>query len=193
MKKGTKIALWSILLIIVVGFIVADTVVSSIATRSTNSALATMPGSEASVGRVHIRLFSGTAAVEDVNYRHFGEAAKGSTGDPGVTLHIDRIELGHVFWTKLLRKEVLVTSLRFVRPQMELWLDEKHPELSFPVFENDTTAQNKIAEYFRIALMKLQVEDASFALHSVRTQLDLQAENCSLTVRDLAYDSVFTY
>ena len=193
MKKGTKIALWSILLIVVVGFIVADTVVSSIATRSTNSALATMPGSEASVGRVHIRLFSGTAAVEDVNYRHFGEAAKGSKGDPGVTMHIDRIELGHVFWTKLLRKEVLVTSLRFVRPQMELWLDEKHPELSFPVFENDTTAQNKIAEYFRITLMKLQVEDAAFALHSVRTQLDLQAENCSLTVRELAYDSVFTY
>lgn len=193
MKKGTKIALWTLLILVAIGFIVADAVLSSIATRSVNSALATMPGSEVSVGAVHVRLFSGTAAVHDIQYRHFGEAAKGCKQDPGVTVHIDRIELGHVFWTKLLKKEVLVSSLRFIRPQMELWLDEEHPELSFPVFENDTTAQNKIARYFSVALMKLQIENASFALHSVRTQLDVQADSCSITVHDLAYDSIFHY
>lgn len=193
MKKGAKITLIVILVVLVVGILIADNVVSSIATQSANKALATMPGSEASVGAIHVRLFSGTAAVEDIHYRHMGEAAKGSKADPGVEVHIDRIELGHVFWTKLMKKELLVHSLHIVRPQMELWMDEEHPELSFPVFENDTTAQNKIAEYFSFALMKFEIEDASLALHSVRTQLDIQAEGCSLTVRGLAYDSTFHY
>ena len=193
MKKGTKITLIVILIVLAAGVLVADAVISPIATRSANNALATMPGSEASVGAIRLRLFSGTATIEDVRYSHYGETAKGSTKNPGVEVHIDRIEIGHVFWTKLMNKEILVHSLRIVRPKMELWLDEEHPELSFPVFENDTTAQNKIAEYFSVALMKLQVDDASLALHSVRTQLDVQAEGCSLTVKGLAYDSTFHY
>ena len=43
MKKGAKITLIVIPVVLVVGILIADNVVSSIATRSANKALATMP------------------------------------------------------------------------------------------------------------------------------------------------------
>jgi hypothetical protein len=195
MKRGTKIALIVLAVVLGIGivlFISADVVVSHIALKQVNKALASLPEGEASCGGIEVRLFSGTAAVKDLRFDYRGEpVSRRDTVRPGASIHVDRIEIGRVFYSMLMNKELLVYGLEIDRPQVELWMDEKHPELCFPAFPQDTTPKEFPLK--RAELLHFHLKNASLALHSVRTKLDVQVDSCSLAVHHLAYDSVFHY
>ena len=195
MKKGTKITLIVLGALVALGiilFIGADVWVSRIAMRKVNQALTTLPEGKATCGLIQVRLFSGTVGVDDIRFDFRGEPVHkhDSTSRPGVSIHVEHIELGRIFYAMLLKKEVLVSDLRVTRPRVELWLDEKHSEHCFPKIEMDTTLKFPLN---RAELINLHVKNAAFAMHSVRTKLDLGVDSCSLEAHHLAYDSVFHY
>ena len=190
MKKGTKIfliVLGIVLGIGAVGFITADVIVTYVVKQQVNNALAQMPAEygEVSYDGIHVRLFSGTAGIHNIRYAYKPENA------PGVEIKVGHIEVGRLFYTPLIHKKVIVSDLRIFDPSIELWMDEKHPELCFPKFPEDTT--HKPFPLKRAELLNLRIYDACFALHSVRTKLDVVADTLSLTVHNLAFDSVFHY
>ena len=136
---------------------------------------------------------------------HAEEARAGQM--PGVDMSVERIEIGPLAFTKLWDRQVLFESARVIRPRVELWMDEEHPELSFPSYEkkepSECTIQLKQKIQERLpegeslilltALRHAQIENASLALHSTRTQLDVVADSCSLAVNDLSYDKTFHF
>ena len=196
MKKGTKITLivlGSIFAFIGVLFIVADLMLSTLLTKEVNKALAELPGCEASVGDIDLRFFSGTADVTDLHFAYRGEPlSEKDTVAPGFIAHVDRIAVGRILYSLLLDKQIYINDVRIVRPSVELWLDEKHPELSFPQFKDTTLRQG--GEWLKRAeLDKLHIKNAAFSLHSLSSKLDLAADTVSLSVRDLVYDSTFHY
>lgn len=136
---------------------------------------------------------------------HAEEARAGQM--PGVDMSVERIEIGPLAFTKLWDRQVLFESARVIRPRVELWMDEEHPELCFPSYEkkepSERTVQLKQKIQERLpegeslilltALRHAQIENASLALHSTRTQLDVVADSCSLAVNDLSYDKTFHF
>ena len=206
MKKGTKIFLIVLGIIFGIGvlaFIGADIAVTHVVKKQLDKALASMPAEygEVSYDGLQIRLFSGTAGISDIRYTYKGEGLPvtgyGKNGKikaesaPGVEIRIGHIEIGRLFYAPLLAKEVLVSDIRIFDPSIELWMDEKHPELCFPKLPEDTV--HKPFPLKRAELMNLRIYDACFALHSVRTKLDVVADTLSLTVHDLIYDSLLHY
>lgn len=198
MKKVTKITLIVVASILAVGaalFIGADVVLSRIATREVNKVLATLPFDTASCGGITVRVFSGTASVNDIrlSYRGAPIIHKKDTVYPGADISVDHINVGHIFYSMLLKKQVLVHDIHVVRPQVELWMDEKHPELCFPEMPKDTAQDSVAFPLNRAELMHFHLKYASLALHSIRTKLDVVVDSCSLSVHDLAFDSTFHY
>ncbi len=136
---------------------------------------------------------------------HAEEARAGQM--PGVDMSVERIEIGPLAFTKLWDRQVLFESACVIRPRVELWMDEEHPELCFPSYEkkepSERTVQLKQKIQERLpegeslilltALRHAQIENASLALHSTRTQLDVVADSCSLAVNDLSYDKIFHF
>ena len=195
MKKGSKVTLLVlgiIAAIIGIAFLCADIIVSYTVNREVNISLADLPGCEASCGDIHLRFFSGTASVKDLHFSYRGEQEGKDKMAPGIDIHVDRVDVGRVFYTLLLKKRLLVSDVRIKHPQVELWLDENQPERCFPQIKDQGLEKaNNQFDFFK--LMAFHLKDADFKLHSVRTPLDLEVEGCSLTVHDLMYDSVFTY
>lgn len=136
---------------------------------------------------------------------HADEARAGKS--PGVDMRVEGIEIGPLAFNKLWDREVLFECARVIRPEVELWMDEEHPERCFPSYEkkelSERTVQLKQKIHERLpegeplilltALSHAQIENASLALHSTRTQLDVVADSCSLAVHDLSYDKSFHY
>ena len=186
MKRGTRITLLTLAVVLSLGIVAEgglNAVLSHIASRRVNKALASIPDCEASCGRIQVGVFTGTVEVEDVRFVYQGQQdstqkAKGKHV-PSSQITVDRIKAGRVFLFKLKNKEALVQSIQIVRPKVELWMDEDHPELSFPKFEVDTTMLKLMHPLKRAELMNLHIEEASFALHSTRTPLDVKVEDCS--------------
>lgn len=195
MKRGVKI-FWIVAAVVVAvgvaAFISADVIVSRVAHREVNKLLATLPFDSASVGAVHIRLFGGVAQVDDVQLAYRGTpVSERDTTRPGVAIRVERIFLGRLFYSLLLNRQVLLSNLIIDRPQLELWMDEEHPERCFPEFPKDTTP---FTNPLRSAeLMNLSIRNADMRLHSLSSKLDLAVDSLSLSVNDLRYDSVFTY
>lgn len=198
MKKGAKITLIVLAVLLAIGvavFISADVLLSRYATGEVNKVLATLPFDAASCGRITVRAFSGTAAVDDIRLSYRGKPIvhKRDTVYPGADIKVKHIEIGRIFYSMLLKKQVLVHFIRVVRPQVELWMDEEHPELCFPEMPKDTTQDSGAFPLNRAKLMHLFIKNADFALHSIKTKLDVAVDSCSLSVHDLAFDSVFSY
>lgn len=195
MKKGSKITLITlgvIIAILGIAFLCADIIVSYMVNREVDKSLADLPGCEASCGDIHLRFFSGTASVTDLHFSYRGEQEGKDKMAPGIDIHVDRVDVGRVFYTLLLKKRLLVSDVRIKHPQVELWLDENQPERCFPqIKDKGLEKANNQFDFFK--LMAFHLKDADFKLHSVRTPLDLEVNDCSLAVHDLAYDSVFTY
>lgn len=191
--KITLIVLGILVAVFAALFIGADVLVSRLAHREVNKALATLPGCEASCGPVHVLLFSGRAEVEDLRFTYHGEPVhKEDTIGPGIEVRVGQVEVGRVFYTTLLRRQVRITDVHITDPQLELWLDDKHPENCFPKLEDPGMA--KAGEVLRSAgVQRLRVTDAGLRLHSLQTKLDVAVDSCSVTLNDLAYDSVFSY
>lgn len=196
MKKTTKILLIVLAVILTIGiagFICADVLISRVATTQVNKVLATLPEGEASIGSISVRVFSGTASVGDIRFAYSKDTViKKDTFHVGATISVDRIDIGRVFYTLLLKKQALVHSLTIVRPQVELWLDEQHPERSFPAFESDATRSFEFP-LNKAELKHLNIKNASFALHSLSSKLDVLADSCSIALYDLVYDTAFHY
>ena len=195
MKKGTKftlIVLGAVLALGIILFIGADVWVSRITMRKVNQALTTLPEGKASCGLIQVRLFSGTVGVDDIRFDFRGEPIhkKDTTSRPGVSIYVEHIELGRIFYSLLLKKELLVSDLNISQPHVELWLDDKHPEHCFPKIEMDTSLTFPL---HKTELLNLSLKNASLALHSLRTKLNVGVDSCSLTAHHLAYDSVFHY
>lgn len=198
MKRGVKITLIVLAVLLTIGIIVfvsADVMISRFATKEVNKALASLPAGEASCGNIIVRVFSGTASVNDIQWTYRGEPIiqKRDTLYPGSRIAIDRIDIGRIFYSMLFKKQVLIHDIRIVRPEVELWMDEEHPELCFPQIPKDSTADSAAFPLRRAELMHLHIKHASMALHSLSTKLDVAADSLSLSVHHLAYDSVFSY
>lgn len=206
MKRGTKITLivlGSLLALGVLVFIGADVTLSYLAKKQVDKALAALPPQygEASCGLIQVRLFSGTAEVNDLHFSYRGESVskKDSTRRPGVDIHVDRLAVGRFFYSVLLDHRVLVSDIWLVRPSVEVWLDDNHPETCFPQLPKDEkldSVHQADSWLERAELMQFHLKNADVRLHSLRTKLDLAVDSCSLTVNDLAYnlrDSLFSY
>lgn len=195
-KRGTKITL--IVLGVVFGiclaaFLCADIIVSRLVETEVQKTLGELPGCEASCGDIHLRFFSGTASVEDLHFAYHGIPLHDKDSmRPGVDISVDRVDVGRLFYSLLLKKQIFITDVHINHPRVELWLDDEHPEHSFPQMR-DTTLEDMDEVIERFDLLHLRIKDACFQLHSLRTKLDLAVDSLSLGVNDLAYDSVFSY
>lgn len=196
MRKGTKISLIVLAVlfaILAAAFIYADVIVSRLVHAEVAKAMKAAPGCEAKCGDIHIRFFSGTVSLYDLSFSYRGESInKKDTIGPGVKIAIERIDIGRIFYTMLMNRQILVSDVYIRKPQLELWMDEEHPEKCFPEL-HDQHIEEFNNPFESATLINLHIKHADFKLHSVRTHLDLDVEDCSLTVHDLAYDSVFTY
>lgn len=176
-----------------VGYGSLSGMLSRFATREVNKLLHMLPDVEASCGTIHVGLVSGTASVDDVRFSYRGEPAGPNAKAPGSEIYVERIEFGRLFYSLLLDKQMIVHSFNVIRPRVELWMDEEHPKLCFPDIQKDTSLHLDFP-FKRAELLNLSVEEASLALHSIRTSLDVVADNCSLSAHNLAYaDSTFTF
>ena len=122
--------------------------------------------------------------------------ADGSIGKaPGTDIQVEQIHIGPLSYAMLLEKQALMGTVRVVNPRVELWMDESRPELSFPKFEKKNKRKNKkieVASLLELAELEcLQVENASLALHSVKTKLDVAVDSCSLELHQIIYDHSF--
>ena len=195
MKRPTKIALIVLASVLAFGtvvFIGADVFVSRIAMRKVNQALTGLPEGQASCGLIQVRLFSGTVGIDDIRFDFRGApvSKRDTTKRPGVSVYVEHIEVGRIFYSMLLNKELIVSDLHITRPRLELWLDDKHPEHCFPEIPKDTAFTFPLQ---KAELFNFHLKNASLALHSVRTKLDLKVDSCSVKLHNLCYDSAFHY
>ena len=200
MKKGTKITLivlGSVVALFVLLFCCADIIISQTVNKKMPEMLALLPHEigEVSCGPVHVRLFSGTAEVKDINYTyHYAKKVnKKDAAAPGIEVHVDKVAVGHIFYTLLFSKQGVLSDLSIVRPSVELWLDDKHPEHSFPNIPKDEKAEEKPFPLAKVELMAFHLKNASMRYHSLRTPLDAKVDSLSLCVNHLSYDSTFHY
>ena len=196
MKRVTKIVLivlGAIFAVLTAAIVGTDLWVSGFVQKQVNKSLADLPGCEAQCGTIHLRFFSGTASVENLRFYYRGEVVeKKDTLRPGIEVTVDRVDVGRLFYTMLMKKQILISDVHITRPSLSLWLDEKHPENCFPQIE-DKGLEKADMWFARADLMRLHVKNASLRLKSVRTKLDVAADSLSVTLNDLAYDSVFHY
>jgi hypothetical protein len=190
MKKGTKITLIVLGVILglgIVAFVSSDVLLSRLVKKEVDKSLAALPFGEASVGSIHLRLFSGTAQVNDIAFAY----------SPSLEIKVERIDVGRIFYSALMRRQVQITDIRIVEPQAVIAFDSKHPESFLPKMEPDTNALGKIAEFIDLAeLHKLKIDRASLKFKDVATGLDLAVDSVTLRVYDLAFnvqDTTFSY
>ena len=146
MKRGTKFILGTLLVVFCVGIALEgglNAALSHLAMREVNRLIAWMPEGEVSCGNIRVELISGTATIEDVHFVYRGEPEKGKKTAPGSDIHVDRIEVGRVFFKLLSDKQALMNSISIIGPRIELWLDEEHPERCFPAFESKLMTGHK--------------------------------------------------
>lgn len=195
MKRGTKITLITLAVIFGIGtalFLCADLIISELVETEVQNTLGELPGCEASCGDIHLRFFSGTASVEDLHFAYRGEPNEKDTVAPGVSITVDRVDVGRLFYSMLFKKRIFITDVHIKHPQVELWMNEEHPELCFPEMQ-DPHLEHMNNVIARFDLLNLRIKDVDFKLHSLTTKLDVDVDSLSLTAHDLAYDSVFTY
>lgn len=196
MKRATRISILGLIVLgalLVVAYGGISAVLSRAATREVNKFLATLPEGQASCGDIQFSLLTGTANVNDVRFAYRAELQGDSAKRPGMDVYIGRVEIGHVLYSLRQGKKMTVNSVSVLRPTVELWLDEKHPETCLPAFMIDTNAQPVQLPFQQAELKKLLIDDASMQLHSVRTSLDVAIDHCSLSMQQLAYDSAFHF
>ena len=192
-RKITLIVLGVIVVVLAIAIACADIIVSRIVLGKVNQALAELPGCEARCGKIQVRLFSGTAEVDSLCLLYHGEpVSKHDSVGPGIELLVERLEVGHVFYSMLLKKNLLVSNIRIVNPDVEVWWDDKDPKACFPKLR-DPELEHADRWLEKAEINKFGINNARIRLHSLRTKLDVDVDSCSLTAHDLVYDSVFTY
>lgn len=192
-RKITLIVLGVLIVVFAIAIACADIIVSRIVQGKVDKALSELQGCEARCGKIHVRLFSGTAEVDSLCFLYHGEPiGKHDTVGPGIKVEVERLEVGHVFYSLLLKRNLLVSNIRIVRPDVEVWWDDKNPKACFPKLR-DPELEHADRWLAKAEIDKFGIKDARIRFHSLRTKMDVDADSCSLTVHDLVYDSVFTY
>lgn len=195
MKKGTKITLWVlgslfVLITLVIGAM--DTALSYIAKKEIHQQLANMPDIDASVGNIHVLLFSGTVVVKDIHFATCAFAHKADTDivplQPGLRADIPTLSVGPISYIRLLKNKNFWTyNISIDKPRLTFYLDEKHPEKSFPTFPKDTTMANADQFLRRIDINRVHLNKFCGQIKSTKTPLDVSVDSLSVTVNDLAY------
>ena len=205
-KKILIIVLSCIFAVFVAAFICADVLISRAVHQKVNEALVNLPNCEAGCGDIHVYFFGGMAEVKDLYFRYTAdeELVKQSIGKkqaaklkqmPGIEVRIESVSVGRVFYGPLLSKNLLLHAIHIDHPSVELWLDEKHPELAFPQMR-DTTLEKANMWLKEAVLNRFHIDDASLAYHSLREKTDIGVKALSLCVHDLAFnfvDTTFSY
>lgn len=111
---------------------------SRFATREVNKFLATLPDVQASCADIRISLVTGTTAVSGVELVYDAEPVGRSAKHRGMKVSVERMEVEHVFYIIRNSKRLTVNSVRVIRPEVELWMDENHPQACLPPFMRDT-------------------------------------------------------
>lgn len=181
--------------IVVIGIVYgcASTVLSRAATKEVNKMLAYLPEGEASCGAIQIRLLGGFTRVNDLRFSYRTDTLPNSAKTQGIDLHIGCVEVDYRPLQLFKDKRVTVSKISVLSPRVELWMDEEHPERCLPAFMTDTAMTVPSLPVEEIMLNALSVEDASLALHSTHTHLDVAVNGCSVELQDLGYDSAFHF
>lgn len=188
MKKAAKISLITLGVLLGLGiavFVGADVWVSRYVKKQVDKALGDLPFGEASVGDIQIRLFSGTAEVRDIAFSY----------GPALEAHVDKVEVGRIFYSALLDHRIYITDVHVVRPSLELVYDSKHPDELFPKVE--TGDMSKVSEYLSSAeLDRLKIRNARLMLQDIATGNEISIDSATVRLYDLGYtfqDSTFHY
>ena len=193
-RKTTVLILAIVLGFVIVSYSSVSAILSRYVTREVNKVLATLPDIEASCGSIELSILQTSATANDLRFSYRGEPAPSDSIAPGAEIRVESIELNGLYLLRLLRKKAILHELRIVRPTVEIWMDEEHPELSFPTIPKDTTSTPKTFPLKRVALRDLFLEEASLKLHSIRTSLDVATDKCSFEAHDLAFENnAFTF
>ena len=188
MKKGGKIALTIFCILLIVGlalFVSADVLLSRLVKSEIDKAFTNLPIGEASCGDIHIRLFSGTAEVQDLRFSY----------PPALEIEVEKVEVGRFFYSALLARQIVISDLRLQRPKATVVYDSKHPDKMFPEVHDSSLV--RIGELFEsISLSRLKITGASLALRDTATGLNIAIDSASVRMHDLSYswvDSAFQY
>lgn len=188
MKKGTKITLIVLAVLLGLGaavFVGADVWVSRYVKKQVDKALAELPFGEASVGDIQILLFSGTASVEDLAFSYA----------PAMDVHVSKVEVGRVFYSALLNREIKITDIVIDRPSLTMIYDSKHPENMFPKIEDN--GLKKAGDILSSAsLDRLKIRNAQLNLQDVASGIEVSIDSANVRLRDLVYnfkDSTYRY
>ena len=190
MKKCTKISLIVIGVILVLGVVIftcSDVYLSRFVKKKVDKALSEFPFGDASCGDIQLRIFSGTAQVSDISFEDspFGE------------VHIERIDVGRLFYSALLAHKISISDIRIVRPVATVLYDSKHPDATFPKIETDSARMRKITKYVdKAELFALKIDEASITFKDVATGFAMNADSVTIRLRNLKYnlqDSTFSY
>lgn len=193
-RKTTVLILAIVLGFVIVSYSSVSAILSRYVTREVNKVLATLPDIEASCGSIELSILQTSATANDLRFSYRGEPAPTDSIAPGAEIRVESIELDGLYLLRLLRKKAILHELRIVRPTVEIWMDEEHPELSFPTIPKDTTRAPKTFPLKRVALRDLFLEEASLKLHSIHTDLDVATDKCSFEAHNLAFaDNAFTF
>ena len=193
-RKTTVLILAVVLGFVIVSYSSVSAILSRYVTREVNKVLATLPDIEASCGSIEVSILQISAKANDLRFSYRGEPAPTDSIAPGAKIRVESIKLDGLYLLRLLRKKAILHELHIVRPTVEIWMDEEHPELSFPTIPKDTTRAPKTFPLKRVALRNLFLEEASLKLHSIHTSLDVATDKCSFEAHDLAFENnAFTF
>lgn len=196
MRRFNRVVLLVVIVVgaaIVIAYGGLSATLSRVATREVSKFLAKLPEGEASCGEISFSLLTGTAHVNDVRYTYRADVPGSPAKRPGMEVHIGCVEVGRVLYSLLRGNTISVNSVSVLEPSIELWLDEKHPKECLPPFMIDSAAKPLQIPFKQISLNKLLIDDASLALHSTNTPLDVAVHHCSLSMQQLVYDSAFHF
>ena len=209
MKRAGKITLIVLGVVFALGiafFVGADVLLSRYVQGKVDKALAGVEGCEAKCGSIKVFLFSGTAEVDSIRFVYHDQPInKRDSVGPGMEVLVEKVVVGRLFYSMLLNKNVLISDVRVVRPSVEVWLDDKHPDKCLPKSTKNKEESRKtkeesankkvdIHQYITDAeVQRFHLKNAQVRLHSLRTKLDVVVDSCSLTAHGLRFDSVFHY
>lgn len=197
-KRKKLMAICILLGVFVVLLLTANLTTSYLIKQKVDKELALLPAEfgEVGCGSIYVRLFSGTAEVNDIRYiyHHSKKVHKKDSVAPGIRVSIGKIAVGRIFYSLLMNKQLVVSSVSIVRPEVDLWLDDKNPLHSFPAIPKSEETTQKASFPFHLAqLNAFHLEKASVRYHSLRNPLDAKVDSCSLSVYHLSYDTAFHY
>ena len=213
MRKGTKIALWIVLTLVVVlaaAVLTADIWASRVANKAIQKAINndTTTTTIMSIGDVHVLLLSGCVGLEDIYLTTDTAVAVLNEGKlqavnpqnkkPGMAVYVPYLSVNFVDYIRFARrKELNIHDIAIDDPQLMVLLDEKYPEKCLPEIKKTDTTTLDVNEFLKkVALSSFYLNRASCELRSVRTKMHAKVDSISLNVNNLSFnllDTTFAY